>query len=181
MDTAKQSSVKRIVRIALLVLVAVGIFAAGCDEPVRTAAPTRSGRSLDALSSFAASNIGVMGLTEIVKDADRPGKAKLKAYIDLLDQSGVRIKNPGTFRLELYEFVPRSSDPTGKRLAVWPDINLEDAQENNRYWRDFLRTYQFELNMAFAPQSNTSYVLQVTFSTPLGKRLSGNYQIKYSE
>ena len=181
MDTAKQSSLKRIARIVLLASVVTAIFSTGCDEPARTSAPTRSGKSLSTLSSFAASRVGVMGLTEIVKDTDRPGKAKLKAYVDLHDSSGVRIKNPGTFRFELYEFVPRSSDPTGKRLAVWPDINLEDAQENNRYWRDFLRTYQFELDMALTPKSNTSYVLQVTFSTPLGKRLSDNYQIKYSE
>lgn len=85
--------------------------------------------------------------------------------------------SPGIFRFELYEHVQCSTEPKGQRLAVWPDIDLTDAAQNNNYWRDFLRAYEFKLD--FEPQTK-SHTLQGTFLSPTGKRLSAEFALRPS-
>ncbi len=120
-----------------------------------------------------------MGLTGIVPDEDNANRATLRVYVDVLDSEGVRIKAPGVFRFELYQFVPRSSNPMGKRLKLWEDIKLLDPVENNASWRDFLRAYQFDLDFEFGPVRPAGYVVQVMFTTTSGKRLYNNYHQRY--
>ena len=96
--------------------------------------------------------------------------AELDIFIDLIDSEGTRIKSPGTFRFELYHFVPRTSQPMGKRIAVWPDIYLDDPEINKEYWRDFLRAYNFKLPLDFIPQPTDTFILQATFMTPNARR-----------
>ena len=43
-----------------------------------------------------------------------------------MDSFGSAIKSPCIFRIELYEYVERSPSPLGKRLEIWPDIDLID-------------------------------------------------------
>ena len=90
-------------------------------------------------SGFEPSEIRVVGLSEFVARADSESLPQLKVYIDLLDQFDSRIKAPGVFRLELYQYVPRSAEPRGGRLFMWADIDLTSSEINNNYWRDFLR------------------------------------------
>ena len=68
-------------------------------------------------------------------------------YAALRDSFGSCLKAPGVFRFELYEYVQYSSEPKGKRIIIWPDIDLTDAAENNEYWNDFLRAYEFSLDL----------------------------------
>ena len=163
--------------LSLVALFGLAVFG-GC-EPGPLRSPTDSGRELDILSSYGASSVSIMGLTEIVADADNSNRAKLRVYVDVLDSAGVRIKAPGTFRFELYAFVPRSSKPMGKRLKLWEDIKLLDQTENNANWRDFLRAYQFDFGIEFGPVRSADYVVQVMFTTISGKRLYNNYHLKY--
>lgn len=132
------------------------------------------------MQAYYVQDIRFVGLTEIVTDSRNMENAELEIFIDLIDSDGIRIKSPGTFRFELYHFIPRTSQPMGKRVAVWPDIDLDDSEINNEYWRDFLRAYQFRLPLDFIPQPTDTFILQGTFMTPNDRRLSATFHLKAS-
>jgi len=121
-------------------------------------------------TGFAPARIGILPLTELSRSASSGQAAVLTIYLDLLDAFGSHIKAPGVLRFELYEFVPRSAEPKGQRIAVWPDIDVTNPVENNRYWQDFLRAYEFTLD---APAGlDKTYILEATCICPDGRRLS---------
>ena len=80
------------------------------------------------------------------------------------------------FETMMYEKVQRSTEPKGKRIAIWPDIDLTDGIENNKYWRDFLRTYEFDLD--FERAGEQIYILQATFLCASGRRLSADFALE---
>jgi hypothetical protein len=126
-----------------------------------------------ASNGFAPTQVEILPLTELV---DGEQGTRLNAYVSLLDAFGEKVKAPGTFRFELYEYVQRSAEPKGPRLAIWPDIDLTDPAENQEYWRDFLRAYEF----TFASQASRSqtYILEVTCRYPDGRRLSTEWELR---
>ena len=121
---------------------------------------------------FAPEKIDIMPLTELVRAADTQ-KAQINLYIRLLDKYNSQIKAPGIFRFELYEHVQRSSEPKGKRIVLWPDIDLSNPADNNKYWRDFLRAYEFNLSADTTP--NPNYILEVTCLCSRGRRLTDEF------
>ena len=129
-------------------------------------------------TGFAPVKIGILPLTELSGAAGANQQAKLSAFITMLDAFGSQVKAPGVLRFELYEYVPRSAQTKGQRLALWPDIDLTSPAENHKYWREFLRAYEFELD-AQAGRDKT-YVLEVTCQCPDGKRLSAEYTLRGS-
>ena len=165
-----------------LAIVVVGFlfFLTGCEPENSSSSAALTGGG-DLLSIYAASEIRVVGLTEIVSVPGDQWTSRLKAYVDLLDSFGSRVKSPGIFRFELYEFVPRSSQPKGKRVFFRSDIDLTNPVENNRRWRDFLRAYQFDMDLNFRPKPDETFILEATCTTPAGKRLSDLFQLKYEE
>jgi len=167
---------------------------AGCKEPpaddsIQTEPSPKADSDFDVFiyTLYAPVKIDIMPLTEFVNlgDTERTSKGSRKAgsqinlYVSLLDSFGSQKKSPGIFRFEMYEYVQRSAEPKGERVAIWPDLDLTNAVENNRYWRDFLRAYQF--NLPFEPASNQSYILQVTFLCPTGKRLSDEFALEHTK
>jgi hypothetical protein len=128
---------------------------------------------------YAPVKIDIMPLTEFVEPNNVEGRTKVRVYVSLSDMFGCQIKSPCVFRFELYEHIKRSGEPKGKRFTIWPDINLNNVVENNKYWRDFLRAYEF--NLDFEPQKNQSYILQITCLCPDGRRLSADFNIKSAE
>jgi len=156
-------------------------IAAGC-EPAATGlpAPTDSGPNLlSTYTAYTPAKVDVMPLTEFITTSDAEDASRLKVYVSLLDYFDSQIKSPGVFRFELYKYVPRSSEPKGRRIIIWPDIDLTDAVENDNHWRDFLRAYEF--NLDFGPQRNQTYILRVTCLCPGGKRLSADFALKHSK
>ena len=119
--------------------------------------------------------IDIVPLTEYSGDSDAGEESKIKVYLSLLDSFGYQMKSPGIFRFELYERVPRSAEPKGRRIGIWPDNDLTDVVENNRFWRDFLRAYEFSL--PFDSETNQNYILQATCICPNGKRLSAEFAL----
>lgn len=126
-------------------------------------------------SSFAADKIEIVPLTELTI-TDNGHNGKIKAYVSLLDKFNCQQKWPGIFRFELYRKVPRSPEPEGRRIFLWPNIDLTDPEMNNRHWRDFLRAYEFDLE--FEPAENHDYVLQVTCLSANNKRPSAEIILK---
>ena len=158
------------------------LFEAGCQL-----APTAGGFSskgdrgfdLSIYNRYAPVKIDIMPLTEFTDIGISKGGPKIKVYVSLSDSFGCQIKTPGVFRFELYEYVQRSGEPRGRRINIWPDIDLTGEVENNKYWRDFLRAYEFDLG--FRPAANQNYLLQVTCLCANGRRLSGEFVLKGAE
>jgi len=152
----------------------------GCEPPVQQNLPG-GGNEAPACVFYGPARIDILPLTEF-KNADGGGEARLEAYISLLDSAGSQIKFPVKLRFELYEYVPRSAEPKGTRVAIWPKINTAEPNEpinhwfdlcdparNNFFWRDFIRAYQF--TQPFRPQPAARYILEATCLTNDGRRL----------
>jgi hypothetical protein len=165
--------------VSLFVFLAVN---SGCERMLAPFdPPAGTDGDLDRLSvydSYAPAKIDILPLTELVSAADIDG-ARIDLYVSLLDTFGSQIKSPGIFRFELYEHVQRSAEPKGKRVTIWPDIDLTDPVTNNEYWRDFLRAYEFDL--PFEQAGSQNYILQVTCLGTSSKRLSSEFTIKLDE
>jgi hypothetical protein len=127
-------------------------------------------------SGYMPVKIDIMPLTDFILASPARGSSKLRIYVSLLDSFDCQIKSPGVLRFELYEQVLRSPEPKGKRIILWPDIDLTDADKNNQYWKDFLRAYEF--NLDFEPKAQQNYILQATFLSPAGRRLSADFNLK---
>jgi len=124
---------------------------------------------------YAPVKIDITPLTEFLP-ADNTQRPRINLYVSLLDSFGSQIKSPGRFRFELYERVQRSATPKGKRLAMWPELDLTDPATNSDYWRDFLRAYEFTLPLE--QFTNESRILEVTFFCPSGRRISSEFTLK---
>jgi hypothetical protein len=148
---------------------------AGCG-PADTKLSSRADSGSNQLSEYGPVKVDIMPLTEFAGTDGSEKPSKIKVYVSLLDEFDCQIKTPAVFRFELYNIVPRSAEPKGKRILIWPDIDLTDAAKNNGYWRDFLRAYEF--NLPFKPEGSKSYILQITSLCPGGKRLSAEFTLK---
>jgi hypothetical protein len=156
---------------------------AGCEQPETTLIdiPAETDNNIDSHSfytRYAPSKIDIMPLTEFISTGDTQ-HSKINLYVSLLDTFGSQIKSPGIFRFELYEHMPRSAEPKGKRVIIWPDIDLNDPVTNNDYWRDFLRAYMFSL--PYEQALSQDYILQVTCICPNGKRLSSDFILRHTK
>ena len=151
-------------KISFLFIIAV-LFIFGCEKHQKTASVSRPIKPIDAnsLCAFAPSEIEILPLTAFSDDE------KLTVYVNLLDVYKTKIKAPVILRFELYERTESMLGSSGKRVLIWPDFDLSDPGQNNIYWRNFLRAYEFEFE--FAPKQNQKYFLQTTCITPLGQRL----------
>lgn len=167
--------------VGLLWIFFCAIFAvqAGCEGPdVVIEAPRRrmDCNELSIYSSYGPDKVCILPLTELV-GPDNPGQqATIKVYTSLLDVFGSAVKSPAVFRFELYEYVQHSAEPKGGRVFIWPDMDLTDPVKNNRYWRDFLRAYEFGLDLQL--QGSHSYVLEVTCLCSNGRRLWADFVLK---
>lgn len=171
-----------IVSVLLSLLLCVG---GGCESAIKPSAASEGALTENENEvkkdlpyiHYAPAKIDIMPLTEFVRIGN--SRAILDIYVSLLDRFDCQIKSPAVFRFELYQKILRSAEIKGKRLVIWSDINLTAAEENNKYWRDFLRAY--ELNLDFDPPDDKDYVLQVTCLCPDGKRLSADFEIKQTK
>ena len=167
---------------SVVCLLAMLLGGAGCESasggPGLTGSATKTDddfKRLSVYSHFAPAKVNIMPLTEFISPGDAR-QANINLYVSLLDSFGSQIKSPCVFRFELYQKVQRSSEPKGRRVIIWPDIDLTDLVENDEYWRDFLRAYEFNLPFEFRlGQTNQSYILQVTSLCPTGRRLSDEF------
>ena len=158
----------------------------GCETPPQlapvappTAAPaTQAGEQASATvpSGFGPARITILPISEIAGAAGIGQDARLNVYVALLDAFGSPIKAPCSLRFELYEYVRRSAQTKGQRLMIWPDIDLTRPSDNHRSWRDFLRAYEFTLDLRV--ERDKTYILEATYLGSDGRRLSGEWPIR---
>jgi hypothetical protein len=153
------------------------IFYAGCSTqpPGAESSPSLFHDSTPC-SHFGPARIDVLPITYIAPISAADRDATINAYVCLIDAFDSQIKAPVIFRFELFQRLQRSADPKGKRLIVWPDIDLTDPASNNNLWQDFLRAYLFSLPLQ--KTSAESCILHVTVICPSGKRLTADYIVR---
>ncbi len=181
--------------ISLLVLLTSLMLFAGCETtPQETAPPpsepatgvpevaeprqttvTEPSAPAPLAAGFTPVAVSILPLTELSQPEGDQGR-HLSVYVSLLDTFNSQIKAPGTFRIELYDYVQRSAEPKGPRIKMWSDLDLTAPAENQRYWRDFLRAYEFVVPTDISPEK--AYVLEVTCLIPSGRRLSDEWILR---
>lgn len=171
----------RVCLLSILLLVVGGCETQPQLAPVAppTAAPaTQAGEQASATvpSGFGPARITILPISEIAGAAGIGQDARLNVYVALLDAFGSPIKAPCSLRFELYEYVRRSAQTKGQRLMIWPDIDLTRPSDNHRSWRDFLRAYEFTLDLRV--ERDKTYILEATYLGSDGRRLSGEWPIR---
>ena len=68
-----------------------------------------------------------MGLSQITPDPAAQQGLLLNVYIDILDEFDSRIKAPGMFRFELYEYVPEDTYEAIAEILRWI-ASLEETE-----------------------------------------------------
>jgi len=151
----------------------------GCEQlRLDTEPPSEADVDLDVSihPAYIPAKIEIVPLTGFISPTGAEGTSEISVYVSLLDSFGCQMKSLGVFRFEIYEYIQRSSEAKGKRIVIWPDIDLTGAAQNNKYWRDFLRAYHF--NLPFEPIGNENCILHVTFLCPTGKRHSAEFVLR---
>jgi hypothetical protein len=156
-----------------LIFILALAFYAGCTGlPSISTAPA----DVPPCTYYGPARVDIIPLTSLVPAPDAGRNSTINVYVCLLDSFDSQIKVPAVFRFELFERLQRSTDPKGKRLVLWPDIDITDPALNNNYWQDFLRAYLFSLPLQ--KPSADACILHVTCLCPSGKRLWADFLIK---
>lgn len=97
--------------------------------------------------------------------------------VNALDNPGLMIV--GQLRIELYEFVPASGDRRAKRLDQWT-VELNSVGHQRDHWNPMTQMYELRLGMdpARIPPAD-KYIIVVTYDSPLGKRLTDDFTVRY--
>ena len=148
-------------------------------EPNAQKEPFENESTTDLIQAYKPERIEILPLTYFLCEGSGEDICRIKAYISLLDKFGCQKKTPGVFRFELYEVVARSAEQKGRRIILWPDFDLTGPTQNNRYWKDFIRAYEFILQIDSL--NGRSFILQATFMCPTGKRHYAEMLIKHPE
>ena len=152
-------------------------FYAGCSTTPPGGKPSLLPfRDSNPCSRFGPARIDILPITSIAPASASDREAVINTYIGLIDAFDSQIKSPVIFRFELFQRLQRSADPKGKRLIVWPDIDLTDPTANNNFWQDFLRAYLFTLPLQKSSADNC--ILHVTVICPSGKRLTADFIVR---
>jgi hypothetical protein len=138
-------------------MVMAAVLFTSCDMPdVPVHSDIRSGEDSPV------ARIRISALTEFIQAPAMPGKVQIKTLLEVIDPLNKPVKIPFMARFELYEFQPLSSDPRGRRLAIWPEQDLRDSGTNDEHWQDFLCGYEFYLPLEFVPQPGKKYLFEVS-------------------
>jgi hypothetical protein len=173
---------KAFARLAVPPLLLVLLLQTGCTlGPPDTRPPDDEAQAdpVAAYLAYAAAKVHIIPLTGFATDSAAERPTQIRAYVSLLDEFDCQIKSPAVFRFELFKALERSPEPRGKRVIIWPDTDLTEPTENNTYWRDYLRAYEF--NLDFQPAADQNYLLQVTCLCPAGRRLSADFRLRSPE
>ncbi len=171
-----KSKIKNTIR-CLCLCVPLLIFC-GCEQAAVSRKPVNlEGNSL--IAAYFPHSVRMTSLTEFVRPEEQIETPVIKVQVDMLDSFGNRIKSPAIFRFELFSYVPRSAQPKGARIYQWPDVDLTDPRNNQQYWNDFMRCYEFSMAIRQAISSGTNYILELTCTLPDTRRLSHEIKLSY--
>lgn len=111
------------------------------------------------------------------QDAEPDGIELLLQAVNALDNPGLMLA--GDIRVELFEHIPGSADPKGRRFEHW-NLELTTAAQQRRYWNQLTQMYEFRLGVDLSRiPPGDKYVLLVTYNSPLGEHLTDECVITY--
>ena len=102
------------------------LLAVGCGKPATSRSTEQTQGGLEHIC-FSPAKIRVSPVTALILPTNADGMARIRVCVALLDPFESYLKAPGTFRFELYERILRSAVPKGKRIRMWPDMDLKSA------------------------------------------------------
>jgi len=167
-----------IVQTKLPFVLAAWVAAGGCATP-----PKGSNDDLRRMFAAALPNrIRIIepftGVASFDEDDTPDGIEVLLQPVNSFDDPGLVV---GSLLLELYEYVPASADHKGRRLEHWK-LELATAEDQKNHWNSIKQMYELRLrvNPELIPRAN-QYVLNVTYTSPLGDHLSDECRIDYGQ
>jgi len=116
------------------------------------------------------------GVKSFDDDPTPDGIELLLQAVNSLDDPGMLV---GHVRVELFEQVPATADPKGRRLEHW-NIELTTMNQQRTFWNAATQMYEFRLQAdpeVIPPRDR--YVLQVTYASPLGEHLTAEHAFEY--
>ena len=172
---------KSAVRHVTVFPVVAGVVAAICSGCVNPSPAVDDPIQRDMLSLLMPRRIDIVEpFTRIASfddDATPDGIELLLQAVNYLDNPGLMIA--GNVRIELFEFVPASGEPRGKRIDHW-EIHLETEKQQRAFWNGVTQMYKFHLAVpSVALTSGRRYVLAVTYHSPLGDRLTDEFVMRF--
>jgi hypothetical protein len=104
------------------------------------------------------------------------GVEVLLRAVNALDNPGLMIV--GTVRVELFEYVPASAEPKGRRLEQWI-VDLTTVEQQRAHWNQLTQMYELKLgvNLDVIPKAGR-FVLAVTYTSPLGEHLTDQFVLE---
>ena len=158
-----------------IIIVVFTALGAGCGEPewkfgAKVPAPQVLQPVPDPLHLMLPKSIRIHVFTHTETFDKDKGIEGVDAHIEAVDSYGDATKAFGTFRFEMYKFVPNSIDPKGKLLATW-DEPLLDPRQNLLHWQKVHRIYEFKLQWDRPVPVGQRFVLVATFSSPFTERM----------
>jgi hypothetical protein len=116
---------------------------------------------------FAPANL-VIGFFTQSRDFDgKPGDDGIEVRLQPLDQFGDPTKAVGSFRVEVFQYDPHSTEKRGPRLGHW-FVAMTDIEMNRKYYDSVDRSYVLPLLWEKPIAAGTSVVVQATFYPPAG-------------
>ena len=172
--------------VCIFVIAFVIFLTAGCSQPVQEPNlitennnnDNNTSNKLSVYSLYVPTKMDILPLTEIVFNEETQQK-QINIFVSLIDQFGSEIKSPCVFRFELNRKVQRSAEPKGSRVKIWDDADLIDPVNNNNYWRNYLRAYEFKLPIESLTEQ--SYILEITCICPNNKRISSEFILNIND
>lgn len=146
----------------------LSLFILGCQPPCDC--DTQLNASVKS-ASFGVADVRSVALSKIIS-AENGANSRIRLLLELLDDYTTRIKAPFVVRFELYQYQKDVPGNIGTRLKLFNDLDLVDSKINNSYWNDFLRCYEFDLNMGFAANKGDIYTLLLTFYGTNGNQIT---------
>jgi hypothetical protein len=95
------------------------------------------------------------------------GAMGIEVKLQPLDQFGDPTKAIGSYRIEVFEYHPRSGEKRGLRLGHW-FVTVLDAESNRKYYEPVDRAYVFPLLWDKPIAVGTSVIVQATYYPPAG-------------
>jgi len=96
----------------------------------------------------------LLQLSAIQTDPD--GQTTVRAFVQ-----PVANRADEWYRFELYQYLPRSANPRGKRIRLWPDVNPGKTVAENPLWKPHLRAFEIALPLENGLPKST-YLLELT-------------------
>lgn len=121
----------------------------------------------------------VQPFTRVQSFDDDPRPDGIELLVQAVDAMEDPSLMPGRLDAALYEYIPASADPKGRKLEHWV-MELTTPKQQRRYWNSMTQMYEFRLGIdpSRIPPAE-KYVVAIVYTSPLGEHLSDECLLTY--